>query len=209
MSVTDPEAQKARKKNRTTMIALAILFFGSLGVAGIFILHPELVPVGGKANGELINPPRALPAFELSTLDGETLTLEDLKGAWTIAYVGGAKCPQACADNLAKIKQARLLQGGELKRIKRLYLMTAATPAASLKKVLADNTGLIVAHGEASAMAPLLAKFKLADRAPVGKANRVYIIDPRGYLMMSYPAKFDTGDLVRDIKRLLKVSWVG
>ena len=210
MSTNDVDAQKARRKNRNTLIALVVVFFGPMLLAYVaYQYYSGHDPAETKNRGQLINPPHELPAFELATLAGEPLRLEDLKGKWTLTYIGEGKCTQPCADALAKIKQARLLQGGELKRINRLYLMTDIQADVSLEKVLQDHPGLIVARGGADQLEPVLRKFEIPYQRPAAEAHRVYIIDPQGFVMMSYPPGFDTVDLVKDIKHLLRASWFG
>jgi protein SCO1/2 len=46
---------------------------------------------------------RALTDFELSKHDGSTMTNADLKGNWTLAFVGYTFCPDICPVTLAEI----------------------------------------------------------------------------------------------------------
>jgi protein SCO1/2 len=46
---------------------------------------------------------RALTDFELSKHDGSVMTNEDLKGNWTLAFVGYTFCPDICPVTLAEI----------------------------------------------------------------------------------------------------------
>lgn len=210
MNMNDADAQRARKKNRTILIALFVVFFGPIILAYVayeyFIDHH---PVETRNRGQLLEPPHELPEFELTTVDGAPLRLEDLKGKWTLTYIGDGQCEQPCAEALNKMQQARLLQGGESKRIQRLYLMTEARPAVSLEKAIQDNPGLIVAKGSAEQLKAVLRPFQISYQQPAGEAARVYIIDPQGFVMMSYPPGFDTADLYKDIKHLLRASWFG
>lgn len=48
---------------------------------------------------------RALSDFEISKHDGSSMTNEDLKGNWTIAFVGYTFCPDICPVTLAEINQ--------------------------------------------------------------------------------------------------------
>jgi len=48
------------------------------------------------------------------------------------------------------------------------------------------------------------------ENAPAeAQMNRVYIIDPAGNLMMSYPAAAEPKQIQKDLKRLLKTSQIG
>ena len=47
-----------------------------------------------------------------------------------------------------------------------------------------------------------------ADDRPL-TAGRLYIIDPRGNLMMSYPSGTNPSGIIKDLKRLFKYSSIG
>ena len=40
-------------------------------------------------------------------------------------------------------------------------------------------------------------------------AHRIYIVDPRGFLMMSYTPDTDPAGIIKDLKRLLRYSSIG
>ncbi|MBW3567204.1 MAG: hypothetical protein KY410_04460 [Proteobacteria bacterium] len=54
-----------------------------------------------------------------------------------------------------------------------------------------------------------LARFSDPARAELSGGDRVYLVDPRGNLMMSYPMDFTPEMLNDDLKRLLKYSDAG
>jgi hypothetical protein len=56
---------------------------------------------------------------------------------------------------------------------------------------------------------PLLASIPTFDSIPADRADRVYVIDPLGNLMMTYPPDFKPKGLLEDMKRLLKLSHIG
>ena len=55
----------------------------------------------------------------------------------------------------------------------------------------------------------LASHFALSSGTPPADLNRVYVIDPLGNLMMSYPADADANRMRKDLARLLRVSQVG
>jgi hypothetical protein len=44
---------------------------------------------------------------------------------------------------------------------------------------------------------------------PITEAGRIYLVDPLGNLMMSYPAAAPDQALLTDLKRLLRLSHIG
>ena len=69
-------------------------------------------------------------------------------------------------------------------------------PQMDLALLSAEQTGVI---------APL---FRV-DEAEAGSAERVYLIDPLGYLMMYYAPEAEPKGMLKDLKKLLKYSRFG
>jgi len=55
----------------------------------------------------------------------------------------------------------------------------------------------------------LLAVFPTYDGAAPDAAGRSYLVDPLGNLMMSYPADAAPKGMLKDLKRLLRLSHIG
>jgi len=66
-----------------------------------------------------------------------------------------------------------------------------------------------VITGPGKSLANLDKQFTLSFGSPRSGLNRIYIVDPLGNLMMSYPADADPSKMRKDLSRLLKVSHVG
>jgi hypothetical protein len=54
-----------------------------------------------------------------------------------------------------------------------------------------------------------MAEFNTAVNTTVPPKGRVYLVDPLGNLMMSYPADMNPKGMQTDLKKLLKNSWAG
>ncbi len=50
---------------------------------------------------------RTLPAFELQQSDGTPLTADELKGHWTLVFLGFTHCPDICPTTLAQLAGAQ------------------------------------------------------------------------------------------------------
>lgn len=55
----------------------------------------------------LISTPRVLPDFALTQADGSTLGPAQLRGHWTIVFLGFTHCPDVCPTTLATLAQAQ------------------------------------------------------------------------------------------------------
>src|ERR1700679_2959768 len=91
---TSPAAPGSVRRQRRVLIGLALLFFAPLGLAFFLYYGVGWRPGGRVNNGELIDPPRPLPAAALPRVDPDgtapdRLTAPDfLTRKWTLLYWG-------------------------------------------------------------------------------------------------------------------------
>jgi len=203
-------SNKERNRNRSKLIILILMFFGSVFIAWLLINNSDSWrPWETKNNGDLITPARPVTDLSLQTLDGKNFSIKDMVGKWVMVYIGKTECDKLCKINLYNIRQTRLGQKGEHLRIERLFIMVGDTPAESLKTALTDSPGMKIVRVDTKNLSNLLSSFKTNDGVPADTANRVYLVDPLGNFMMKYEPGFDPRGLAKDLELLLKVSLVG
>ncbi len=208
--MNQPVSNKERNQNRTKLIILIALFFGSVLIAWVLINNADTWrPWSTKNNGDLITPARPVTDLTMQTLEGSPFTLKEMVGKWVMVYIGQAECDKPCKINLYNIRQTRLGQKGEHDRIERLYIMVADEASTTLKNTLSDFSGMKVVRVDAATLPKLLSSFKTNSGIPANTANRVYLVDPIGNFMMKYEQGFDPRGLAKDLELLLKVSLVG
>lgn len=202
--------ENKKGEGRQQLLLLMAFFVAPIIIA---IIMYNMVPEGGpdktKNFGDLIIPARPLTDITLQSESGKNYKFSDMKKTWVMIYIGSADCDKTCADVLYKMRQSRLAQRGEHFRIKRLYISTTGKAKASLKEVLKDHPGVEVVSGRITDINSVLNQFKLENKAAAKSANRLYLIDPFGNLMMSYEKGFDAKGLIKDLTILLKVSRIG
>ena len=119
------------------------------------------------------------------------------KGKWILVVFDRAACDAACEKKLYVVRQVRRAQGKEMERIARLWLMTdEANPRSELVMAI-DGTQLARSDPATEAQFP-------GDRR-----ERIYLVDPIGNLMMSWPAEPDPARMIKDLQRLLRYSRFG
>lgn len=193
---------------RLTVILLVLLFVVPVGSAIVLHSLGDGWRPGQSVNfGELVTPVRSLKDLQLETLDGKAVTHKDLQGIWTLFYVDSADCNEQCRKNLYEIRQSRLGMGGEKGRIQRIMLLTDSSKLAEMQPLLDEHYGMKVTT--ARDLPATLQPFEFDNAADAINAQRVYIIDPLGNLMMRYEPKQGPHDLVKDLERLLKYSKTG
>lgn len=200
--MTDTTAPPRRKP--WPAIILALLFIGPLAAAWIvYFAAPDWRPTGQVNHGELVDPPVALPDLALAGPDGEPLIDSPLRQRWTLIYVDGSGCGEACRQTLFDTYQVRYLLHRDLDRVRRILLYTGAPPDPAF--VAEQHPDLLVADAAAVDAPALLA----ALPASAAAGDAVYLVDPLGNLMMRFPRTGTWQDMHKDLKKLLKLSRIG
>ena len=198
-----------RKRARLTLVFLVLVFIMPVALAFLFYLKPQWQPAGTKNFGTLYNPPVVLNEFMLQASGGENFTLEQLRGKWSLVYIGGATCELPCREAIYKASAARIAQGVEAGRINYYYLLAADRFDGDLDDLYKDYPKLVMLRGESAQREALLSQFVINPQHAPGQDDRLYLIDPLGNLIMHYPAGFRDIGLMEDLKHLLKWSQVG
>lgn len=164
---------------------------------------------GEDSHGELIIPPRLLPDVELNDPSGASEKPPGLYGKWNLVYLVSGECDRYCEQNLYRMRQVRLAMGKHAHRVQRLLINYGETPVKLSGRQLREYPGqlLLKVAGMKGLNDPAL--FKLPDDDMPLPAHRIYIVDPRGFLMMSYTPDTDPAGIIKDLKRLLRYSSIG
>lgn len=184
------------------MLLIALVF--AAPVIGAFFWKPT----GYVNHGELVKPARPISDIDFIKPDGASFPFAGLKHKWTLLYIGADQCRETCRQNLYKIQQVRLAQAKEAHRVQSVYIRPTGDLPADTNSVFLRYPGMIILGADTATMYSLAKEFVLEDLMPPG-AERVYVIDPLGNLMMSYPPDADPTEMRKDLKRLLKVSQIG
>jgi hypothetical protein len=168
-----------------------------------YITYYIIKPTGRTNYGALIDPrEHPIPPLAATTLDGKPASLEQFKGKWIMLQVGPGACEQTCKDQLVAMRQLRLMQGKEMERLERVWLITDATPLDTMLMRVIEGTRMLRADGAA------LAKWLPVERGG-NMADHMYLIDPLGNLMMRFPKNAEPAKVKKDIGKLLKASAIG
>ncbi len=202
--------ENKKGKGRQQLILLMAFFVAPIIIAVIMYNSvPEGGPTKTKNHGDLVVPARPLTDVSLQLASGKDFKFSDMNKTWVMVFIGDASCNDACAEVLYKMRQSRLAQRGEHLRIKRLYISTSGKAKTSLLEILKDHPGLEVVSGTDKEIKSVLKQFELDNKAAAKSADRLYLVDPFGNLMMSYEKGFDATGLIKDMTLLLKVSRIG
>jgi cytochrome oxidase Cu insertion factor (SCO1/SenC/PrrC family) len=192
--------QKPHK--RLILIMLLVIFAAPPALSWLIFRFTE-IGRGGTGHGQLIEPPRALPDVQLADAAGGSATLH---GSWTLLYLAPDGCPATCREALYRMRQVRLALGRDMERMQRVLVFPAG--AAPLSELAAEWPGQRFVSGVDAAFAAG-GTFSLGPGDDPITAGRLYVVDPRGFLMMSYAPDAGPDGIIADLKRLLRYSRSG
>ena len=182
-----------------------------------FVVRGDLDLVGslGTANrGALIQPPRQIDEGSLLEPDGARYVYASPEHRWTLVVPGvDGRCDTICEKNLYLTRQIHVAMGKDFNRLRRAYVsetrpqdtllipqeLSDARPApASFESFLAD---------EHRGIAPVILAPGGTDQLFTEvrqKPSSWYLVDPSGWIMMSYNSDHTYKDVISDLKFLLK-----
>jgi hypothetical protein len=187
-----PGAARASRGGRTILLIGIIAIAPTLAAYAIYYFFPQKAELN---YGTLLTTTSA-PGIEGVAVDGTPFRLADLRGRWVLLAGGTSGCDAPCMRTLYATRQARTMQGRNQERIVRVWL--AAGDAATPPDGAAREPGFVAARVPAAALAAL-----------PGRDHGIWLIDPRGNLVLGYPADPDIKGLANDLARLLKASSIG
>ncbi|AEQ94754.1 hypothetical protein [Xanthomonas oryzae] len=178
------------KRGRRMLIALAVLFFGSMLLAGV-LRFSGWQPASMRNNGALLQPPADLRALAPVRANGQLYAWAPSERIWRIAVAPPADCTQQCMTLAAELDKVWQLLGHRADKVDVLWIGAppAGLPPMPELRVLRDDARLRQALPRS------------ADAAGVP----VYVIDPNGFVILRYAPGFDPAGLRSDLVKLLKL----
>lgn len=191
-----------RRSGRRQLLLVASIFFVPLAAAAFLYFYSGWRPPVGVQHGLLIDPPRPLPEIAFTLPDGGTTATDVLRGRWFLVLPVAGACDERCLSTLADLRQLRLALDKDAPRVQRVLLHDGRCCDAGSPATEPDLLMLGAAGPTGGAFRAL---FPPAADGSIG----IYIVDPHGNLMMSYPATGVARGLLKDLERLLRLSSIG
>ena len=202
--------QRGFLNSRQALVLLGLLFMTPAFVA--WVMHHSSEegwrPEGTTNRGMLVHPARPLKLPADLQVAGVSVN-DYLQGKWTLLYIGDNDCDDVCNNNLYKMRQINIAQNENMKRVQRLYLASGEDLSGALGELLQKEYPQMAVALLSATQAGQIAPDFLIDDVSMEGAERVYIVDPLGNLMMYYAADADPGGMLKDLKKLLKFSKIG
>jgi cytochrome oxidase Cu insertion factor (SCO1/SenC/PrrC family) len=199
--VAEATTSKSPRKGQLVLVALFTIFFLPIFLA--WALNVELsrwLPFGKTNHGQLIEPAQRFEVSMLTAVDGAPIDEALIRGKWTLVYIESSACSAECDQAVYRMRQSRYAMGKDMERVQRLVIAPRPLAKEAAEKLLAYDPALTVVAAER--------EWIESPRPALGQAE-IYIVDPQGYLIMWYRADADPAGLIKDLKRLLRISKIG
>ncbi|MRI33339.1 hypothetical protein EOPP23_10120 [Endozoicomonas sp. OPT23] len=193
-------ASNHRSEGRWQLYLVILIPSLAMGLAWyLYFFGVGFVPDGRTNKGELLLPPASFQSMNLSQ-NGQTFDIEQIDGKWGIVVIGESGCTSdICQESLYQTRQAHVALGRETDRVVRLFISGSGLPASSLQE---EHPEVFWLKADKASVLETLKKTEWP-------ANRYYIVDPLGNIMMQYEAGQYGRDLIKDLQKLLKASSIG
>lgn len=200
-----------RRTARGRLLMIVVLLVCAAPVIASYLAYFVVRPEGRSNYGELIVPPRALPAtLPLADSRGQPVAAPSLRGQWLLIVVASGACDTGCERRLWLQRQLHESLGRDKDRVDKLWLVDdGITPRPEILAGIAA-IGSEARGGYAAALVLQSPRARLAawlEPAPQhALEDHLYVVDPRGDWMMRAPADADPARLKRDLDKLLRAS---
>jgi hypothetical protein len=159
-------------------VAALFIYYGPFGLTWL----PQL-----PGSRELLSEPVALPLEWQSVGEGPR--------DWQLVYARTTPCERQCAEHLGRLLQVQLALGRDQERVQRVIWHVGSLPQLEDPQLAAHALDDALGRGIVEALG--------AERLGDG---RVYVADPRGLVILTYPPGVEQKELLRDLERLLSGS---
>ena len=173
-----------------------------------------------SAGATLLNPPREVIPFTLDGSNNQPVSLDDLRGRYTLMSFGYTHCPDVCPLNLSEFQRIkRDLTAEEAAQVNFVFVSVDGerdTPELLARYLMRfDEAFLGLSTPDDSVLRPIAESFSVHyERREVANTAAPYLMDhtattfllnPRGELLVLYPFGTAPSDISQDLRVLFEI----
>jgi cytochrome oxidase Cu insertion factor (SCO1/SenC/PrrC family) len=155
-------------------------------------------------NGELITPVIAIESLALTDGSNKLLSRKDLTYKWSMLYIVGKNCDEACNQGLYHMRQINIALGKNADRFQHWAIHLDATNPEFTQLIELEYPNTLHAYTSRKILSNV---FSTPEDNLL--SNNIYIMDPIGNIMMRYTPEISPKLILKDLNKLLKVSQIG
>ena len=151
--------------------------------------------------GSFINPIVSLQDTSFFDITTNSRKYNSLDRKWYLIYITNPNCSDSCQNDIYLLRQINIALGKDMERVKRIVLLNDDTKTNLGKELQIKYPNLIVVSNQSSSFTKVLNKVK--------RNLNLFLVDPNGNVILGYNENFEGKKLLKDIKKLLKLSKIG
>ena len=211
--------------NRATLVVLVVALAAGLGLWASQRYFGD-APASSWPQTQVVRlfePPRELPAFSLRQSDGTQLVPGELKGHWTLVFLGFTHCPDVCPTTLAQLSQAQKQWASIPEAIRPRVLFVSVDPErdtpdrigeyahAFHKDTLAATANIPALENFTRSLSLVFAKVPAPEGAPadqysVDHSASMAVLDPQGRMSGLVQQPLDPAAIAADLAALTRAT---
>lgn len=209
MPTTDTKKDSRQLNPKIVMLLLLIVFVGPMLFAWKMVRSAEGMEFNTVNHGDLVKPVVDVDQLMLvDPLKQEPVNTDLLKNQWSLIYLLPKLCSEGCHQAIFLTRQIHVLLNKDSDRLQRVLMFLPNQRNEALHKMLADT------YPEAKQVIISQESFdtylhSLTDPVEQAEVGSFYLVDPLGNLMMTYPGDIQHKGILKDLKKLLKISKIG
>jgi protein SCO1/2 len=186
-----------------------------LRTLGIVALAAGLGACDRGLEGMVIDPPKAMPTFTFTRVDGSSFSTAPTAGQYTVLFFGYTNCPDVCPTTMADFTRVKSTLGEAASRVR--FVFISVDPDRDTPQVAADyarkfDPAFIGVSADPLTTVSILQAYGIAatpdvssDHAAhlVSHSSQVHLLDDQGRLIALYPYGSPWKMLAHDLAQLL------
>lgn len=196
-----PSPDKKKPKSKTRWSLLIII---ALPIFAIWLItNQSSLDFNASNRGRWLKAPLSIKNITLKSEEGRNIDFDRYRGRWMLMYLNDSECTVSCLDSMNKIQQVRMDLGKDRTRVSALIVTPTLKQNNPVYDILRDE---FITLRYATITDDSLQK--LVQELPYGSkptnTGRIYLIDPKSNIIISYSTIIKTERVVKDITKLLK-----
>ncbi len=187
---------------------LALLFMAPVIAAWVAWKYVGEHGIGSTTNaGDLVVPARPLQTAGLVDVQRKPVASDVLEGRWSYIVFAPEGCGDRCRHQLHDTRQIRVSVNKDMHRVQRILVLGESLTEEGLRAMQEEHPDVLVTVVGSQDDQSFAQQFSRAGFTPDG--SRLFLADPLGNLMMVYTTQIPASGVLKDLRKLLKVSQVG
>lgn len=193
--------------NRKFLVAAMAILLVIVAAALVYAYQSSTNP---PFHGSLISPPQAAADFSLTSQDQETVKLSDFMGKYVLLFFGFTNCPDECPLTMGFLKQMYDKLGDQADKVQVVLITTDPdndTPQALGDYLSHFDPSFIGLTASQAELQPVWSSYGVTvmDGGET-HSSFIYLIDPQGKLIATYPLLENADGITVDMEHLLDTN---